>query len=162
MKRMKEKFTETEKAHEYLVIQNKTSYMHKSQEQKYQKAFLKNAPMPKGKYPNLTDMLAIASKTLINSNQKKSEIHPKKNPSRQKLASLTVSPSKDKKNQKKNLIEQKKVLERAKPEEKKDQRKKSEEKLQDIEKKEKSEKESETPKAEEPTNSAEREKNEKV
>ena len=41
-------------------------------------------------------------------------------------------------------------------------RKKSEEKLQDIEKKEKSEKELETPKAEEPTNSAEREKNEKV
>lgn len=98
-----------------MVIQNKTSYMHKSQEQKYQKAFLKNAPMPKNKYPNLTDMLAIASKTLINNNKKVAEAYPKKNPSRHKLASLAVSPSKEKK----NLIGQKKVLESIKPEKKK-------------------------------------------
>ena len=84
MKMMKEHFRETEKDHQYMVIQNKTSYQHKSQEQKYQKAFLKNAPMPKYKYPNLSDMLAIASKTL-NTNTKV-ELQPKKNPSRTKLA----------------------------------------------------------------------------
>ena len=93
--------------------------MHKSQEQGYQKAFLKNAPMPKNKYPNLTDMLAIASKTLVNSNKKVIELQPKKNPSRQKLASLTVSPAKEKKSQQKNLIGKKKVLETVKPQKKK-------------------------------------------
>ena len=44
--------------------------------------------MPKYKYPNLNDMLAIASKTL-NSNQKNIGFQVKKQPSRQKLASLT-------------------------------------------------------------------------
>lgn len=38
--------------------------MHLTQEQRYQKAFLKNAPLPKYNYPNLNDMLAIASKTI--------------------------------------------------------------------------------------------------
>ena len=69
-----------------MVIQNKTNYQYKSQEQKYQKAFLKNTPMPKYKYPNLTDMLAIASETLNTNN--KVEQQPKKNPSRAKLVSI--------------------------------------------------------------------------
>ena len=83
---MKEHYRETEKDHKFRVVQNKTNYQHKSQEQKYQKAFLKNMPMPKYKYPNLSDMLAIASKTLNAS--EKVEYKPKKNPSRNKLASL--------------------------------------------------------------------------
>ena len=106
---MKERFRDTEKEHNYLVLQQSVSYKHKSHEQKYQKAFLKNAPLPKYKYPNLSDMLAIASKTL-NANQKV-EFPQKKNPSRQKLASITAKTKpKDKKNEKKELLSKKASL----------------------------------------------------
>ena len=81
-----------------MVVKKNTTYKHKSQEQKYQKAFLKNGPLPKYKYPNLSDMLAIASKTL-NKNDRV-EIQPKKKQSPQKLAAIT---GKDKIKEKKSI-----------------------------------------------------------
>ena len=63
-KMTKQRYEETERDHDFLVIKNRTVTAHKANEQKYQKAFLKNGPMPKYNYPHLGDMLAIASKTL--------------------------------------------------------------------------------------------------
>jgi hypothetical protein len=84
LKLARQSHKETEKEHEFLTIKQKLSSVHQSYEQKYQKAFLKNAPMPKYKYPNLNDMLAIASTALNFKDRKVEKVQskPKKRPSR--------------------------------------------------------------------------------
>ena len=68
MRLTRDRYYETERQHEFLVLKNKTAKMQQNYEISYQRAFVKNQPFKIGKYPSFST-LGVSAKA-FSSNKK--------------------------------------------------------------------------------------------